>query len=217
MKKTSQNKRRGQAVIQRNEALEIGTAVRTIKTAILKSRYMAARKANFEHLKLYFHVGAYVSANTRNGTWGSGAIEAISERLSSELPGLRGFSPTNMRNMRQFSEEWAVPSNRQLTTGDLMKSLSDETVPAIRQLPTDELSDENPSIGLLLCHSMDRPVVELAVRRYSMPLGVATYRTSEDMPPAYKALKPLLDGSQKLLAEMNAEAAAKPKGKRGAK
>jgi hypothetical protein len=33
------------------------------------------------------------------------------------------------------------------------------------------------------------------------------------MPPAYKALKPLLDGSQKLLAEMNAEAAAKPKSK----
>ena len=66
---------------------------------------------------------------------------------------------------------------------------------------------------------MDRPVVELAVRRYSMPLSVATYRTSEDMPPAYKALKPLLDGSQKLLAEMNAEDAAKPKskGKRDAK
>ena len=152
MKKKSQNKRRGQAVIQRNEALEIGTAVRTIKTAILKSRYMAARKANFEHLKLYFHVGAYVSANTRNGTWGSGAIAAISERLSRELPGLRGFSPSNMKNMRQFSEEWAVPSNRQLTTGDLMKSLSDETVPAIRQLPTGELTESDltafSSIGI---------------------------------------------------------------------
>jgi hypothetical protein len=50
---------------------------------------------------------------------------------------------------------------------------------------------------------MDRPVVELAVRRYAIPLGVATYRTSEDVPPAYKALKPLLEGSQKLLAEMS--------------
>ena len=80
MKKKSQNKRRGQAVIQRNEALEIGVAVKTIKAAILKSRYMAARKANFEHLKLYFSIGAYVSANTRNGTWGTGAIAAISVR-----------------------------------------------------------------------------------------------------------------------------------------
>ena len=84
-------------------------------------------------------IGAYVSVNTRNGTWGTGAIAAISERLSRELPGLRGFSPSNMKNMRQFSEGWAVPSNRQLTTDDLMKSLSDETVPAIRQLATGDL------------------------------------------------------------------------------
>jgi hypothetical protein len=74
-----------------------------------------------------------------------------------------------------------------------------------------KLEDENPSIGLILCHSMDRPVVELAVRRYSMPLGVATYRTSEDVPPAYKALKPLLDGSQKLLVEMNSEVSVSPR------
>ena len=66
---------------------DIKIAVKTIKTAILRSRYMAARKANFEHLKLYFYVGADVSANSRNGTWGTGAIAAISERLSQELPG----------------------------------------------------------------------------------------------------------------------------------
>ena len=151
--------------------------------------------------------------------WRKTTNEAISERLSSELPGLRGFSPTNIRNMRIFHEQWSQKGIHQLPTDELSECLLDDAVPAIRQLSTDELSDENPSIGLLLCHSMDRPVVELAVRRYSMPLGVATYRTSEDMPPAYKALKPLLDGSQKLLAEMNAEAAAKPKskGKRGAK
>lgn len=161
-----------------SDSKDISVAVKTIKTAILRSRYMAARKANFEHLKLYFHVGAYVSANSRNGTWGTGAIAAISERLSLELPGLRGFSPSNIKNMRQFFEEWCAEPNRQLATGDL------------------------GAIGLILCHSMDRPVVELAVRRYAMPLGVATYRTSEDVSPAYKALKPLLDGSQKLLAEM---------------
>lgn len=66
-----------------------------------------------------------------------------------------------------------------------------------------KLEDENPSIGLLLCHSVNRPVAELAVRRYAMPLGVATYRTSEDVPPAYKALRPLLEGSQKLLQAMS--------------
>ena len=199
---------------------DIRTAVKTIKTAILKSRYMAARQANVEHLKLYFRVGAYVSANSRNGTWGTGAIAAISEKLSIELPGLRGFSPTNMKNMRIFFEQWAFDENRQLPTDDLKNYLADEPLPAIRQLSTGELTESDIAaffsigfthhmeIGLILCHSMDRPVVELAVRRYAMPMGVATYRTSKDVPPAYKALKPLLDGSQKLLEELNSETPA---------
>ena len=97
---------------------------------------MAARKANFEHLKLYFYVGAYVSANSRNGTWGTGAIAAISERLSLELPGLRGFSPTNIKNMRIFFEQWADGANRQLPTDDLGGIVSVETLPVIRQLST---------------------------------------------------------------------------------
>ena len=125
------------------DSKDIRIAVKTIKTAILKSRYMAARKANFEHLKLYFYVGAYVSANSRNGTWGTGAIAAISERLSLELPGLRGFSPTNIKNMRIFFEQWADGANRQLPTDDLGEIVSVETLPVIRQLPTGELTESD--------------------------------------------------------------------------
>ena len=64
--------------------------------------------------------------------------------------------------------------------------------------------DENPSIGLLLCRSMDRPVVELAVRRYSMSFGVATYRTEKDVPDEYKVLTPIMEGARRLLAESSA-------------
>lgn len=75
-----------------------------------------------------------------------------------------------------------------------------------------KLEDETPSIGLLLCHSVNRPVAELAVRRYAMPLGVATYRTSEDVPPAYKALRPLLEGSQKLLQSISKKSTQRRRG-----
>jgi predicted nuclease of restriction endonuclease-like (RecB) superfamily len=61
--------------------------------------------------------------------------------------------------------------------------------------------DENPSIGLVLCHEMKRGVVELAVRDMARPIGVATYRTSADVPEEYKVLAPLLDGAKALLAE----------------
>ena len=94
-------------------------AIKAIKDAILHSRYLAARLANAELLKLYFSIGGYVSANTRLGKWGKGAIEAISRSLQTELPGLRGFSPTNIKNMRIFYEYWAAVLIRQLPTDEL--------------------------------------------------------------------------------------------------
>ena len=82
-------------------------AVKDIKLAILQTRAKAARLANAEALKLYFFVGGYISKKTRNAKWGSGAIDALSERLQVELPGLRGFSAMSIKYMRLFFEAWA--------------------------------------------------------------------------------------------------------------
>lgn len=87
--------------------LRYGDAVRAIKQAILKSQYEAAKGVNAQQLALYYSIGGYISANTRTGTWGKGAIDAISSQLQEELPGLRGFSATNLRNMRIFFEAWS--------------------------------------------------------------------------------------------------------------
>lgn len=63
-------------------------------------------------LSHYFGVGLYVSANSRKGTWGTGAIKFISEQLRRELPGLRGFSEESIKKMRTFSEFWSQNINR---------------------------------------------------------------------------------------------------------
>ena len=84
----------------------VKNAVNTIKTAILQSQSRAVRLISGSQLSLYFGVGLYVSANSREGTWGTGAIDDISEQLQRELPGLRGFSAQNIRNMRLFAEFW---------------------------------------------------------------------------------------------------------------
>ena len=83
-------------------------AIQVIKNAILRSRYRAAILANRELLCLYFAIGQYVSLNTRNKNWGLGAIDIISEKLQQELPGLRGFSTSNMKRMRIFFEQWCA-------------------------------------------------------------------------------------------------------------
>lgn len=94
-------------------------AVRVIKEAILRSQYRAASSANKEQLSLYYGIGHYVSKNSREGFWGKGAVEAISKQLQKELPGLRGFSASNIKNMRSFYEEWSPVINRQPSADDL--------------------------------------------------------------------------------------------------
>ena len=81
-------------------------AVKVIKEAILRSQYRAASSVNKEQLSLYYGIGCYVSKNSREGFWGIGAIESISQQLQKELPGLRGFSAANIIFMRQFYETW---------------------------------------------------------------------------------------------------------------
>ena len=82
-------------------------AVKIIKTTILQSQYEAALSVNEKQLMLYYGIGKYISMNSRKGFWGKGAIDAISERLDKELPGLKGFSARSLRYMRTFYEEWS--------------------------------------------------------------------------------------------------------------
>ncbi len=93
--------------IIRQDTADYNAAVQTIKEAILRSQYKAAKLVNREMLSLYYGIGRYISANSREGFWGTGAIKTISERLRKELPGLKGFSQTNLKYMRIFYEEWS--------------------------------------------------------------------------------------------------------------
>ena len=63
-------------------------AVHAIKTAILESQQIAVQQVANVQLALYYGIGRYLSANTRQGSWGTGAIDNISEQLQKEMPGL---------------------------------------------------------------------------------------------------------------------------------
>ena len=368
---------------------DFSNAVKDIKLAILQARTRAARVANVEALKLYFYVGGYVSKKTRAAKWGTGAINALSERLQVELPGLRGFSPASIRKMRLFYEAWepcllirslptnelelrpncssatnelsaedceaflsvgfshhvvifmsvknfderlyyiiacakenwtvielerhiraddyhhvgALPNNFAKTLSPMalatkaVRSFKDEylldlvnldnvdarygyetdervlsrtmvaeiekTIAALggsdfcfmarekrlvfgddeffvdllffhRELKSmvaielkkgdfhpgylgqlnfylsalDKLMkkpDENPTIGLLLCETVNKPVVQLAVQGYSQPIGIATYQALRNIPEPYKALAPVIDGVRRVMAEHGRE------------
>ena len=94
--------------MKENKITTYTSAVAVIKAAILKSQARAAQAVNQELLALYYGIGRYISHNSRKGTWGTNAIKTISEQLRHELPGLRGFSETSLKKMRQFYEQWQI-------------------------------------------------------------------------------------------------------------
>ena len=58
---------------------------------------------------------------------------------------------------------------------------------------------ENPTIGILLCKSANKAFVEYVIRDYNHPMGVATYKTSEDMSEELRNALPDMDEMRKLL------------------
>lgn len=126
-------------------------AVKTIKTAILQGQYAAAKGTNRIQLATYFAIGKYISLNSRHGFWGKGAIETISQQLRKELPGLRGYSPSNMKNMRLFYEKWStLDANSPIAIGDS----SDVNSP----IAIGELQSEDYQIDIYRSLSVDNVV-----------------------------------------------------------
>ena len=95
-------------------------AVAVIKEAILQGQYEAAKGVNRIQLAVYFGIGKYISQHTRKSVWGTGALETISNQLRRELPGLRGYSATQLKEMRLFYEAWIMlDANSSVVTGEL--------------------------------------------------------------------------------------------------
>ncbi len=67
--------------------------------------------------------------------------------------------------------------------------------------------NENPSIGLLLCEKVNKPIVQLTVQGYSQPIGIATYQALRNIPQPYKTLAPVIDGVRKVMVEYKRETA----------
>lgn len=91
-----------------NSPISLSQAVEAIKTAILQGQYEALKDVNRVQLAVYFAIGKYLSKNTKRFAWGSGVTDKISEQLRKELPGLRGFSASNLYEMRKFYEAWIM-------------------------------------------------------------------------------------------------------------
>ncbi|WP_211229790.1 PDDEXK nuclease domain-containing protein [Olivibacter sitiensis] len=58
---------------------------------------------------------------------------------------------------------------------------------------------ENPSIGIILCKEKNNKIVEYSFRDFSKAMGVATYRTSSEIPEQFKDALPNAESLKNLL------------------
>ncbi len=68
---------------------------------------------------------------------------------------------------------------------------------------TEKKPHENPTIGIILCQDANRQFVEVLVRDYDKPMGVATYRTAQEMPENLRRTLPDINELQSLLSKDN--------------
>ena len=66
-----------------------------------------------------------------------------------------------------------------------------------------KLEGESPSIGIILCKSKDRTIVEYALRRALSPIGIATYEITDNLPAEFRGELPAPAQVAKLLENIS--------------
>ena len=103
--------------------------IEEIKENIRVSRYRAARSVNRELLLLYFNIGGILSGKVMEENWGARVLDRISKDIQDEFPGIRGFSVRNLKNMRQFHENYAFLDFRPTVSTQIGQTLSAQIRP----------------------------------------------------------------------------------------
>ena len=67
---------------------------------------------------------------------------------------------------------------------------------------TKKFVDENPSIGIVICKSKNRTIVEYALKGAEKPIGVATYGMYHELPYEMKDLLPEPQAIAKRLSDL---------------
>lgn len=88
-----------------------------VKARVHAAQQRAALAVNKELLTLYWQIGRDLSE--RRAEWGAGVIAQVSADLRAAFPEMKGFSPSNLRYMRAFSEAWPDFLNHQQAVGEL--------------------------------------------------------------------------------------------------
>jgi hypothetical protein len=71
-----------------------------IKSRLHKSQLRAAIAVNRQLIQFYWDVGRLIIERQENTKWGDKLFDTLAKDLSLSFPDMKGFSKTNLKNMR---------------------------------------------------------------------------------------------------------------------
>lgn len=81
-------------------------ALTTLKGLVREAQHRAQRVVNTAMIELYWNIGRTILDRQANEPWGSKVLERLARDLRAEFPNMKGFSRTNVYNMRAFAAAW---------------------------------------------------------------------------------------------------------------
>lgn len=116
-----------------------------LKERFYSHRLKASCATNGYLLDFYWKLGRDIEAKQYTNNYGSGFYKNLSQDLKNEMPGVKGFSPSNLKYMSYFYKLYApLLANRQQPADDFTESLISSDIQTIaeqkqnRQQPVDD-------------------------------------------------------------------------------
>jgi predicted nuclease of restriction endonuclease-like (RecB) superfamily len=81
--------------------------LREVKAQIVHSRIGVARSVNRALIGLYWSLGNLMAQRQEALGWGQAVVKRLSADLKAEFPGMTGFSPRNLWDIKRFYETYA--------------------------------------------------------------------------------------------------------------
>ena len=122
-----------------SETADYRAWVGDLKARFRSVQLKAAVAVNTELLGFYWELGAQIITKQADYAWGSGFIKQLSADLMREFPEVKGFSPANLKYVRQWVEFWSSRSIGQQPVGQIVQQpvaeLHDTPWPALLAIP----------------------------------------------------------------------------------
>lgn len=204
-----------------NLPADYGVFLADIKAIVARERIKAVMTANAAMVLMYWDIGQAILLRQREEGWGARVIDRLAHDLKAAYPEMTGFSPRNLKYMRQFSEAWPDRAIVQRTVAQLpwrsnltlLDKLSDPETRLWYAQKALELGMGKDMLviqidsrlherqGLLLVKDRNRMLVEYALAGTTKPIGVAQWerQITQSLPDD---LKPSLPSVEEIEAEL---------------